>query len=278
MNVTIHGLAVPALIYGTAWKEERTYALTLQALRAGFRAVDTANQRRHYVEAAVGDALADFLAEGTVRRDDVFLQTKFTHARGHDDRIPYDATAEVATQVAQSFASSIEHLRVARVDSYILHGPMQTDGLVDADWAAWRAMVAVQRSGGTHLLGISNVSSVQLGQLLGSGLPRPAFVQNRCHARTGWDRAVRALCRAHGVAYQAFSLLTANRRELASPVITGIAARLGRTPEQVVFRFALQLGMVMLTGASDPEHLAADLAIGDFTLTAEDVHAIEHVD
>ena len=74
-----HSLApIPSFLYGTAWKEERTQTLTDLALRMGFRGIDTANQRRHYVESAVGDALAAAYRAGLLRRADVFLQTKFT--------------------------------------------------------------------------------------------------------------------------------------------------------------------------------------------------------
>ena len=100
--------AVPEFLYGTAWKEDRTAALTEQALRAGFRGIDTANQRRHYVEAGVGEALAAASRAGSVTRADVFLQTKFTYRGGQDHRLPYDPAAPVATQVAQSMASSLE--------------------------------------------------------------------------------------------------------------------------------------------------------------------------
>src|SRR5438876_9266968 len=94
---TVHGIAVPSFFYGTAWKEERTAALTTQALHAGFLAIDTANQRRHYVEAAVGEAIAACIADGTVTRAQLFVQTKFTHARGQDHRLPYDPRAAPAT-------------------------------------------------------------------------------------------------------------------------------------------------------------------------------------
>ena len=114
---------VPPFLYGTAWKEDRTEALVRLALEAGFRGIDTANQRRHYFEAAVGAAVAAWIGEGRARREDLFLQTKFTSLGGQDHRLPYDARADPATQVRQSFASSLEHLLTTYVDSYVLHGP-----------------------------------------------------------------------------------------------------------------------------------------------------------
>src|SRR5438445_13871884 len=101
----------PAFIYGTAWKQEATEELTRLASEAGFRAIDTANQPRHYFEAGAGAAVAHVIAVGVVRREELFLQTKFTYAAGQDHRLPYDPHAEPATQVEQSFASSLEHLQ-----------------------------------------------------------------------------------------------------------------------------------------------------------------------
>src|SRR2546422_8888929 len=113
----------PDFVYGPAWKEDRTPALTELALRMGFRGIDTANQRRHYFEAGVGQGLAAAYRAGVVTRAALFLQTKFPSPPGQDHRLPYDPSAGLSTQVAQSLASSLEHLGTDYVDSYVLHGP-----------------------------------------------------------------------------------------------------------------------------------------------------------
>jgi diketogulonate reductase-like aldo/keto reductase len=264
-------------MYGTAWKEERTAALTRAALDAGFRAIDTANQRKHYFEAGVGEAVRDFLRDQGLPRSALFLQTKFTHARGQDHRLPYDPAAAPATQVAQSFHSSLEHLHTDYLDAYVLHGPSHAQHLSSADWEVWRAMSELLRAGRTRLIGISNVSLSQLVSLCDGDGVRPAFVQNRCYASSGWDREVRAFCRAHDIVYQGFSLLTANRRELASPAIRRLMERHRRTAAQLVFRFAAQVGMLPLTGSSDAGHLREDLACFDFTLGDEELDSIERI-
>jgi diketogulonate reductase-like aldo/keto reductase len=265
---------MPGLVYGTAWKEDATERLTALALEAGFRGVDTANQRRHYHEAGVGAALKAAL-KGGLGRDELFVQTKFTHLGGQDHRLPYDPKAPVARQVEQSFASSLEHLGVDRLDSYVLHGPSEPVGLGDADWEAWRAMEDLQRSGATSLIGVSNVSADQLEELCKEASVQPAVVQNRCFTRPHADRAVRDLCSRRGIAYQGFSLLTGNPRMMRSPEAHAIARRLEATLPQVVFRHCLARGMVVLTGTTSPLHMAEDLTAADVALTAEDLATLD---
>jgi diketogulonate reductase-like aldo/keto reductase len=267
-------VALPDLLYGTAWKEDRTPALTELALRAGFRGLDTANQRRHYDEAGVGQGLAAAYGAGVVTRAGLFLQTKFTYRAGQDHRLPYDPGADLATQVAQSMASSLEHLGTDHVDSYVLHGPASGAAWTADDDVAWDAMVRERAAGRTRLLGVSNVSRRHLDQMARAGL-QPDVVQNRCFARLGWDRDVRTFCRERAIAYQGFSLLTANPGVLRHPLVAGIAAREAATPAQVVFAFARAVGMVALTGTSDPEHMRQDLASRDLALGAGEVAAIE---
>lgn len=261
---------IPKFLYGTAWKEDDTERLTRLAIDAGFRGIDTANQRKHYFEAGVGNAVARAIADGVVRREDLFLQTKFTYASGQDHRLPYDPRADPATQVRQSFASSLEHLGVDAIDSFVLHGPSQRRGLSSRDREVWAAMEELP----ARFLGVSNVALDQLEELCSIARVQPMFVQNRCYARTGWDAEVRAFCRRQGIIYQGFSLLTANVAELRSARFREIVARVGRTPAQIVFRFAVQVGMLPLTGTTDPAHMREDLAIDDFLLSDDDINTI----
>jgi diketogulonate reductase-like aldo/keto reductase len=258
-------------MYGTAWKEERTEALTSEAIACGFRAIDTANQRKHYVEAGVGAAIGAAVASGSVTRESLFLQTKFTYQRGQDHRLPYDPDAAPATQVQQSIDNSLKHLGVTRIDSYILHSPSRAHGLDETDWQTWRAMEEAAHVGRVGLLGVSNISFEQLATLIEGVEIVPAFVQNRCFARNRWDADVRALCETHDIIYQGFSLLTANRQVLSSPRLIAIARCHSKTLPQVVFRFAIQLGMLPLTGTTDSLHMRQDLDVFDFTLSDEDL-------
>jgi diketogulonate reductase-like aldo/keto reductase len=277
-SLLVDGVIVPGLLYGTAWKEAQTERLTLLALREGFRGIDTANQRRHYDEAAVGQAIRTAMDSGVVTRRDLFLQTKFTFRRGQDDRLPYDPDAPIATQVAQSFASSLGHLGADLIDSYLLHGPTLRVGLTPVDWEAWQAMEFLHDSGRVRMLGVSNMTVKQLERLCEHARVRPRFVQNRCYAAQGWDRDVRAFCKANGMVYQGFSLLTANNEVMTHPVLVQIARRHGRAASQIVFRFAIDVGMVPLTGTTNADHMRADLDVFEFHLDREEIWQIENLD
>lgn len=267
----------PTFIYGTAWKKDATTALVRTAITAGFKAIDTANQPRHYSEALAGDALAALTKE-SVARDSIFLQTKFTPFGGHDHRIPYDPTANLVTQVNQSFESSLRNLKTDRLDSYLLHGPYSYPGLGSEDWQVWGAIEAIFRAGKTAMIGISNVNPLQLAALIEKASVKPMVVQNRCFANRGWDRDVRKICRDNGIMYQGFSLLTANPYVLQHPQVSAIARRLGIGTPQVIFRFAMQAGMVPLTGTTSLDHMKQDLKVYDFELTTDEVRLIESIE
>ena len=267
---------LPSFMYGTAWKKEATAQLVQLAVAAGFKAVDTANQLIHYQEALVGDALQALAKEG-IARDTLFLQTKFTPVNGQDHRTPYDAKADLTIQVRQSFDSSLAHLHTDHLDSYVLHGPYSRRDLGAADWEVWAAMEELYQAGKTKMIGISNVTAEQLTQLCAQAKVRPMVVQNRCYAALGWDKEVREICRAHGIIYQGFSLLTANREVLADPDVRTIAQRLGTGSAQVIFRFAMQIGMLPLTGTTSPQHMKEDLQADQLTLSPEDLQRIETI-
>jgi len=266
---------VPDFLYGTAWKEDRTPQLTELALRMGFRGIDTANQRRHYFEAGVGQGLAAAYAAGVVARSDLFLQTKFTYRPGQDHRLPYDPDASLSVQVAQSLASSLAHLGTDYVDSYVLHGPATGYGWSYADGEVWEAMCNERAAGRARFLGVSNVTLGHLEQMVAAHAGTPTFVQNRCFAHLKWDRPVRFFCQERNMLYQGFSLLTANVEVLQHPWLIDLAARTDATPAQVVFSFARAVGILPLTGTSAAEHMRQDLASRDLALSPEAVQTIE---
>jgi len=267
---------LPSLMYGTAWKKDATTRLVELAVATGFRAIDTANQLIHYQEALVGEALQTLAKKG-VARETLFLQTKFTPVGGQGGYPPYDPSADLATQVRQSFDSSLKHLHTDYIDSYVLHSPYSRRGLGAADWEVWAAMEELYRSGKTKMIGVSNITAGQLEPLCEQAKVKPMVVQNRCFAALGWDYDVRQICLATDIVYQGFSLLTANQEVLVQPEIHAIAQRLGVGIAQVLFRFAQQIGMLPLTGTTSQPHMKEDLAAEKFELSAEELQQIETI-
>ncbi|TFG60853.1 MAG: aldo/keto reductase, partial [Nitrospirales bacterium] len=186
-KLTYNNVLIPAFMYGTAWKKEQTARLVELAVGSGFRAIDTANQLIHYQEALVGEALLSLAKKG-IKRESLFLQTKFTSVSGQDHRTPYDQSADLPTQVRQSFESSLQHLHTDYLDSYVLHGPYSRWGLSQADWDVWSAMEVFYQAGNAKMIGISNVQADQLQALCEKASVKPMVVQNRCYAVMGWDK------------------------------------------------------------------------------------------
>lgn len=275
--VTYNDVEIPPFMYGTAWKKDQTARLVELAVDSGFTGIDTANQLIHYQEALVGEALLALAKKG-VKRESLFLQTKFTSVSGQDHHTPYDQAADLPTQVQQSFESSLKHLHTNYLDSYVMHGPHSRWGLSQADYDVWAAMEEYFHAGKTKVIGISNVQAKQLEELCEKAAVKPMVVQNRCYAVMGWDQEVREICKAQGIIYQGFSLLTANQDVLRDPQVWEIAKRVGANPLQVIFRFALQIGMLPLTGTTNEQHMKDDLAVlTQFELSTDDVQKIESI-
>jgi diketogulonate reductase-like aldo/keto reductase len=255
----------PRILYGTAWKKLRTEALVSQAIASGFRGIDTACQPKHYNEAGVGAAVAASVRSG-LDRARLYLQTKFTPVDGQDPKqVPYDRDAPLAEQVAQSIEVSLRNLQTSYLDCLVLHSPLES--MTDTQ-EVWQAMQASFESGIVRQLGISNCYDISvLSQLHRWAEVKPAVVQNRFYARTGYDVDIRAFCRQHGISYQSFWTLTANPHVLKHDETVRLAAKYDVTPAQVLFRYLTQIEIVPLTGTSSQTHMREDLAIFDFTLT-----------
>lgn len=270
--ISAQGVRVPPIIYGTAWKQERTAVLVEQALRLGFRGIDTACQPKHYDEPGVGEGLARALSAG-LSRADIYLQTKFTPLDGQDpDRLPYDPGAPLAAQVVQSFDKSLQNLRTDYLDGLILHSPLSDEVQT---MEVWQAMERLVDNGGARLLGISNCDQwEELARLYRSARVKPAVVQNRFYARTRYDREIRAFCRQHGMLYQSFWTLTANPKVLAHNTLQTIASHYRRTTAQIFLRYLTQIDVIPLTGTTSETHMREDLAIFDFELRESECELI----
>jgi len=265
-------IEMPPILYGTAWKKEATASLVALAISEGFRGIDTACQPRHYNEPGVGRGVAQSLGGG-LQRGDLFLQTKYSPLNAQDpSRLPYDAKAPIADQVAQSFARSLENLDTDYLDSLLLHAPLSS---LAETLTAWRALEAIAATGGARRLGISNFYSLAMLEALYEAAEiKPAALQNRFYRESGYDKEVRAFCRAHDIVYQSFWTLTANAHLLEHETLRAVASRYGRTPEQVLFRFLTHEGVVPLTGTTDVAHMRESLAILEFELDDAEVGAL----
>ncbi|KAG8960316.1 hypothetical protein FRC03_006770 [Tulasnella sp. 419] len=214
-------MSFPKIIYGTAWKkvwirlltqmskvlvllpfpQQRTTSLVVSAVLQGFRAIDTACQPKHYQEKLVGEALQTLYSEHGIKREDLFLQTKYTSIDGQDTSqpLPYDPTASITDQVLQSFQTSLSNLQTTYLDSYILHSPLRT---LQLTMEAWRVLMNLQDEGKVRLIGISNAYDKRvLEEIIKEGRMIDT-VQNRWYEGNGWDAAVAQFCKEHGIYYQ----------------------------------------------------------------------------
>jgi diketogulonate reductase-like aldo/keto reductase len=267
------GVCIPKIMYGTAWKKDQTAGLVEQALTLGFRGLDTAGQPKHYHEAGVGEGMARALQSG-LRRQDIFLQTKFTPLDGQDpQRLPYDPTDSLSEQVAQSFAQSLRNLQTDYLDSLVLHSPLPNREELQE---VWQAMEAIVEAGGARQIGISNCYQPELLEdLYQTAGIKPAVLQNRFYAQTGYDRQLRDFCRQNRIVYQSFWTLTANAAILAEDAVLDLAQRYQRSPAQIFYRYLTQIGIVPLIGTTSDQHMREDLAIFEFELLPSECESLD---
>lgn len=271
--ISAQGVRMPLIIYGTAWKKERTAQLVEQAITLGFRGIDTACQPKHYNEAGVGEGVAAACLKLGLDRSQLYLQTKFTPLDGQDPlRLPYDPKANLAEQVSQSFQTSLQNLATAYLDCLVLHSPLASRKQL---LEVWQAMEKICHSGGAKQLGISNCYDPELFDwLYRTAEVKPAVIQNRFYADTGYDRSIREFCRSHEIVYESFWTLTANPTVLAHATLLDLAAKYQCSAAQAFFRYLSQIGIVPLTGTTSAAHMRDDLAIFDFELTDDECIAV----
>lgn len=263
---------LPKIIYGTAWKKEATCELVVQAVKAGFRAIDTACQPKHYSEAKIGEALSLLYKEGFSRKE-LFLQTKFTPLAGQDpDNIPYDKNVSLEMQLAQSFEVSKKNLQTEYVDSYILHTPLFPSSHL---LRVWKSMEEIYKRGEALSLGISNCYDLNvLKKLYENSEIKPRFVQNRFYAESDYDKELRVWCDAKGIIYQSFWTLTANPHLLGSKTIIKLAMKYKKSEAQILFNYLHVKGITPLSGTTSSQHMQEDLHAFDFMLTQEEQASI----
>lgn len=272
-NVTrLTGAKMPKIIYGTAWKKERTKELVIEAVRSGFRGIDTACQPKHYTEPLVGDALTVLQAQG-IKRESLFVQTKFTPLAGQDpNHIPYDKNASLSEQVFQSFETSKKNLKTDYIDSLVLHSPLFpfSDLL-----SVWRAMETIYKRGEALQLGISNCYDLSvLKRLYDEAEIKPTIVQNRFYRDSDYDTELRQWCNTHTIMYQSFWSLTANPHLLGSEEVVRLAMKYKKSEAQIFFAYLVSQGITPLSGTTSHEHMLEDLEAVTLSLTTSEIESI----
>ena len=227
-----------------------TRAAVAAALEVGYRHVDTA--RVYGNEADVGAAVR----ESGVAREEVFVTTKLWNAdQGFDSAL-------------RAFDASLKRLGLEYVDLYLIHWPVVRQRL-----ESWRALERIHEEGRARSIGVSNFLAPHLEELLGGAKRIPAVNQIELTPFLQ-RRETRALCAKHGIVVEAYSPLTHGQR-LDHPVVKEVARRVGRSVAQVLLRWGLQHGLVILPKSTNPARIAENGALFDFSL---DDDAMEELD
>jgi len=255
--LTLHdGVEIPQLGFGVFQiPPQDTQEKVEEAFAAGYRHVDTAAAYRN--EAGVGAAIA----AGGVRREDVFVTTKLWNSEQG-----YDSTL-------RAFEKSVERLGTGHVDLYLIHWPLPAqDRFLDT----WRAFERIREEGGARSIGVSNFRVEDLERLEREAEQRPTVNQIELHPRLQ-QAELRAWHEDHGIATEAWSPL-AQGDLLEDGTIETIAAHHERTPAQVILRWHLQVGNVVIPKSATPERIRENFELFDFALSEDDMAAIERLD
>lgn len=243
------GAEIPLLGFGT-WQltGAQAQSATEAALAAGYRHLDTATMYRNETE--VGAAIK---ASG-LARDDVFVTTK----------LPPDR----AGQARETLENSLQSLGIDRLDLWLIHWP-PADSI-----GTWKALVAARDEGLVRDIGVSNYGLDELDELERETGELPSLNQIRWSPLL-FNAAESAGHDKRGVVLEGYSGLKGGT--LDNPTITGIAEQLGRTPAQVIIRWHLQHGYVVIPKSANPERIAANASVGDIELSAEDMAALDRL-
>jgi 2,5-diketo-D-gluconate reductase A len=251
-----NGVEIPQLGFGV-WQvspEDIVDSVTT-ALRTGYRHIDTAAIYGN--EEGVGQAIAD----SGITRDDLFVTTKlWNDDHGRDT-------------VGPALDASLARLGLDHVDLYLIHWPAPKQGAyVDA----WLGMEEQLAAGKTRAIGVSNFHESHLADVLEAGSVIPAVNQIELHP-TFTQESLVAATTAHGIAIESWSPL-GQAQDLTDPVVTDIAARLGRTAAQVILRWHLQKGYIVFPKSVTPARIEQNFDLFDFELTGADLAAIDALD
>ncbi|MDK1472101.1 aldo/keto reductase [Streptomyces sp. 549] len=253
-NITLNnGVAMPQLGFGV-WQvpDDEATAAVGQAIEAGYRSIDTASIYGN--ETGTGKAVA----ESGLPREELFVTTKLWN----DDQ-GYDSTL-------RAFDASLGRLGLEYVDLYLIHWPLPTqDRFVDT----WRAFERLYADGRVKAIGVSNFQPAHLQRLLDETSVVPALNQVELHPQLQQDQ-LRTFHSAHGIATEAWSPLGQGKDILTDPQVTAVAEKHGRTPAQVILRWHLQLGNVVIPKSVTPSRIKENIDVFGFELDTTDLSAL----
>ncbi|OKK04339.1 oxidoreductase [Streptomyces sp. CB03234] len=257
-SLTLHnGVSMPQLGFGV-WQvpDDEAAKAVGTALEAGYRSIDTAAIYEN--EKGTGEAIA---ASG-IARDELFVTTKLWNSeQGHDSTL-------------RAFDASLAKLGLDYVDLYLIHWPLPSKDLyVDT----YKALEKIYADGRARAIGVSNFLPEHLERLLGETSVVPALNQIELHPQLQQAES-RAFHARHGILTEAWSPLGQGKGLLEVPTIVAVARKHGRTPAQVVLRWHLQLGTVVIPKSVTPSRIRENIDVFDFELDADDLAALAALD
>jgi 2,5-diketo-D-gluconate reductase A len=232
------------------------------ALSAGYRLIDTA--KTYGNEASVGKAVREATDDGGVRiaREDIFVTTKLWNAdQGYDTAL-------------RAFDESMEKMGLEYIDLYLIHWPLPMHGMFQETWRALEKMYADKR---VRAIGVSNFKPQHLETLLETANTVPAVNQIELHPHFQ-QRETREYCKQYGIEVEAYSPLKRGGDVLEEPVVAALAAAHGKTPAQIVLRWHIQEGLVVIPKSVTPARIAGNIDIFDFELSDDEIQQIRTLD
>lgn len=230
----------------------------------------------------MGAALLELKAKHNIKREDIFLQTKYTPIGGQDASkpLPYNPSDPISTQILTSHQTSLSNLHTTYIDSYLLHSPLPT---IEQTLEAWHTLMKLQDEGKVRMIGVSNTYDVRILAALQKAR-KVQVVQNRWYEGNGWDHAVLNYCREHDIMYQcvtfhilirlisvlmnmdrSFWTLTGSPSLLSHPSLIRIASASNMTPAQVVYKLSQEADVTPLSGTTNQQHMIEDVAVENST-------------
>jgi len=253
-SVTLNsGQAMPQLGYGVFQVPlPETELSVTRALEAGYRSVDTAAMYRN--EEGVGAALR----KSDIAREDLFITTKLNNdAHGYESALT-------------AFDESRKRLGLDYLDLYLIHWPLPARDLyVDT----WRALIKLQQDCAVRAVGVSNFQPAHLVRIIDETGVTPAVNQIELHPYLT-QQALLDYHRGHGIATEAWSPIARGGELLSDPVITSLAEKYGKSPAQIVIRWHLDTGNVVIPKSVTPHRITENFNVFDFELDGDDVSAI----